>query len=76
MAWSLKQDRILWPLYRNGDVDCNNNDPEYLFNIATTYFPGVFNNRESAIKRLRQKNANRRAELALLAGQAQAPHGE
>ena len=76
MAWSTEQDRSLWQLYGSGAVDCNNNDPNYLFDIATTYFPGVFNSRESAIRRLRQKNANRRAELAFLAGQGQAPHGE
>jgi hypothetical protein len=68
-AWTKLDNARLWDLYRAGTIDPHNNDRDYLFQASQTYFPHCSSNKETAIRRLRDKNKLRRLEL-----QQQAAH--
>ncbi len=37
--WGIEQDGFLLKLVNTGDINPNNNDPDYCFNIIQTFFP-------------------------------------
>ena len=74
-SWNQANDVTLWNLYRNGSIDPNNNDRDYLLRCSQQYFPELSRNAATAIRRLRDKNKRRRLEIQL-EGQRRAAAGE
>ena len=70
--WTASEhDARLWGLYESNEIDPNNNDPPYLWEKAQLHFsdwvnglkPGA-SGRNQAIRRLRDKNAIQRTQIA------------
>ena len=66
--WKSEQDEQLWALYDQNTIDPYINSPDILWQHTQRYFPDFVGTGSSgkarAIRRLRDKNAIRRAQLA------------